>query len=94
MTVANLSFMILVLIIWILFVRYPYLQVDPSSLLGRIYYVCYSSMVKDLQGISLLREKQLTTKVEGLGKKYKLGHYVGVSDARRMRVDYASEFVG
>jgi hypothetical protein len=89
-TMAILFLMMFVHAGWALFVKYPYFPVDPTSMLGSIYYLCDSRMVEDVAGLSLLGEKQRRRVVAGLrDKRYQFSKMVGVSGEIRIGVDYA-----
>ncbi|KAK0720272.1 hypothetical protein B0H67DRAFT_181584 [Lasiosphaeris hirsuta] len=88
--VGCLGFMVLVLVYGAIFVRYPYLPVDPASLGGRIYYLCDSTMLGEFQGMSVLSGKEVSARVD-LKKKYRFGMMRGASGERRIGVDYADD---
>lgn len=86
-TVGCLSFMILVLAFGAVFIRYPYMNVDPASLAGRMYYVCDSAMSDDFQGMATASQSERAQRAGG-SKMYRFGRLYGVSGERRIGVDY------
>ncbi|KAK3359473.1 hypothetical protein B0T25DRAFT_494974 [Lasiosphaeria hispida] len=88
--VGCLGFMVLVLVYGAIFVRYPYLPVDPASLGGRIYYLCDSAMLGEFRGMSVLSGKEVSARID-LKRKYRFGMMSGASGERRVGVDYADD---
>lgn len=86
-SIGFLGFMVLVLVYGAVFVRYPRMPLDPSSLAGRIYYVCDSNMTRDFQGTSLLSEKEFTREVRS-PRRFTFGKMIGTSGGQRIGVDY------
>jgi len=89
LSVALLGLMILILLAWSLLLRYPYFPVDPGTLIGGIYYTCDSYMVQDFQSLPGSSEKERRRRIREMGRTYRFGKMVGVSDSVRVGVDYA-----
>jgi hypothetical protein len=85
--VAILLLMIMTLVHGIVFVRYPYLPADPSTIAGSLYYLCDSVMVLEfLDSIHMYPEKEpccLSDK-----RKLHLGTMTGFSGETRVVIDY------
>ena len=90
--VGILSFMILTLAYGLLFVKYPYMPVHPGTLAGSMYYVCDSSMLRDMQGGHLAAVRTRSWRggrAGGDGRTYRYGKMIGVSGETRIGIDYA-----
>ena len=90
MVVSILAFMILVLL-WSFFIQWPYLPVDPSTIAGNMYYVCDSMVLKDFEGLSELKERELTAFIRRSGRKYRFGEMIGVSGEVRVGICYEKD---
>jgi hypothetical protein len=90
LSVSILSLMVLVLA-GSVFVKYPYMPVEPNSILGCMYYICDSNMLEGLEGTSTMSEKQLGQAFATTAERYSFGEMTGVSGVTRIGVDYAKD---
>ncbi|KAK4445701.1 hypothetical protein QBC34DRAFT_332802 [Podospora aff. communis PSN243] len=88
-TVGLLILMIIILIGHIIFAKWPYLPVPPSSLAGVIYYVCDSQILKDFERLSTLSKPERDRRVVRTARMYRFGWMAGASGKRRVGIDYA-----
>ncbi|KAK4443771.1 hypothetical protein QBC34DRAFT_310409 [Podospora aff. communis PSN243] len=88
-TVALLAIMILVMLVYMRFARWPELPVSPDSLAGVVYYVCDSHMLKDFERLSMLGTRERDRRVERMARRYSFDWITGVSGERRIACDYA-----
>ena len=75
-SLAILGLMVAVLVVSLVFSRWPHLPVDPRTLAGSIYYVSRSGRLReDLCGrrLALEGEKSCAAEVEGLNRWYGYG---------------------
>lgn len=89
-TVGCLAFMSLVIVFNIVFIKYPYMPVDVTTLAGRIYYLCDSRVVEDFEGMSVLDGGHGRTRMD-TGRSYKFGKMVGESGEVRIGVERAEK---
>jgi hypothetical protein len=68
-------------------VRWPHMPVDPSTVAGRMYYVCDSWMLYGFEGLSTLGKRERDSRIREMGLKYEYGDIRGVSGVRRYGVD-------
>jgi hypothetical protein len=85
--VSILAFMILVLL-WSFFIKWPYLPADPSTIAGNMYYVCDSAVLKDFEGLSEMKEKEVVTCIQRSGRNYRFGEMIGLSGELRVGIHY------
>ncbi|KAK4442360.1 hypothetical protein QBC34DRAFT_363893 [Podospora aff. communis PSN243] len=84
-SVASLSFISLVLVWGLLFVRYPVMPIDPASLAGQVYYLCDSEEVLgEFSGMGKMAAKECRARLETRegaekGVRYGFGNMVGAS---------------
>ncbi len=92
MTVAILSLMIVVLV-GLLFVKSPYLPVDPATIAGRMYYLCDSELLEDLERPPVSDKEQGRSRFAELltGPRFTLGLMFGTSGVKRVGIDYAGK---
>ena len=83
--ISCLAFLTLVLAYGTLFVKYPHVPIDPSSVAGRMYYLCDSDVMLDFQGMSRMSEKECLSRLDP-DWKYTFGKMVGVSGETRIGV--------
>jgi len=83
-----LILMIIILIVHMWCVKWPYLPIPPDSLAGVIYYVCDSSMLKDFERLSTLEKSDRERRIERMSRNYRFGRITGVSGKPRIGVDY------
>ncbi|GAB1310596.1 Zonadhesin [Madurella fahalii] len=77
----------LAVLAWSFFVRYPPMPVDPRCIAGAMYYVSQSRMMlEDLEGVSVLGREERERRVLEAGRRYFYGVLAGGS-WRRMGVD-------
>ncbi|KXX79437.1 Zonadhesin [Madurella mycetomatis] len=77
----------LAVLAWSFFVRYPPMPVDPRCIAGVMYYVSQSqTMLEDMEGVSVLDGKERERRVMEAGRRYFYGVLAGGS-WRRMGVD-------
>ena len=88
--VGVLGIMVLVLL-WSFFVRWPHMPVDPTTIAGAMYYVTDSYMLSNFQGLSTLEREERDNGVANLGLKYEFGRMMGTSEKARLGVDFAKE---
>jgi len=89
-SVAILSFILLVLATSRL-IKWPFMPVEPNTLAGCLYYVCDSEMLKDLDGVSAMNERDKEKFLRLRGQKYSFGKMVGASGATCIGVDQLGE---
>ena len=92
MAIGILALMIIVLLVNLVFVKYPRLPVDPETLGGGLFYLCDSQMTEELADESGTTESEVS-RLGLLGRKkyYRLGQLTGVSGRRRVGVDFAED---
>ncbi|KAK4450506.1 hypothetical protein QBC34DRAFT_273915, partial [Podospora aff. communis PSN243] len=88
-TIGMLITLIIALLIYMRFVKWPQMHLAPDSLAARIYYLCTSSMVKDFSRLSTLNAEQRDRRVKRMARMYRFGLARGVSGERRIAIDYA-----
>jgi len=88
--VSILAFMILVLL-WSFFVKWTYLPVDPSTIAGKMYYVCDSAVLKDFEGLSVMKEQEAIACIQRSGRKYRFGEMIGLSGESRVGIHYEKD---
>lgn len=88
-SVGILSVMIIVLVAYMWRARWPEMPVPPDSLLGAMYYVCDSHMLKDFERLSLLSVGERDRRVKRMARRYRFGWITGVSGRTRIGCDYA-----
>lgn len=91
MSVAILSYMLLVLLAAFMWARPPYMPLrPPNTMAAYMYYVCDSAMLSDFgEGIDMMGQRERDRLVGEMGKTYMYGELVGtVSGVRRIGVDY------
>jgi len=86
LAVAVLALMVAVLV-GSLFLRWPSMPVDPSTVAGSIYYVCESDMVDEFRGMGWEAGDVRDSLVGVKGKRYVFKEKVGIGNRRRMQVE-------
>lgn len=94
MAVAILSYMVVVLLCSLLWFgrtsRNVYMPVRPDTIMGCLYYLCESNMVKDFEGLGLMNARERDKLVNEMDRRYVFGDMTGEgTGAHRVRVDYA-----
>ncbi|KAI1769766.1 hypothetical protein F4818DRAFT_456612 [Hypoxylon cercidicola] len=77
-----------------LFVTWPHIPVDPSTVAGAMYYVCDSLMLDRFEGLSTMKRQDRDKRVNEMGLKYKFGKITGASGVVRVGVDISSSSGG
>ncbi|KAI1131821.1 hypothetical protein F5Y10DRAFT_285311 [Nemania abortiva] len=85
-TVGILSFMVL-LIITSFFISWPDMPVDPSTIIGAMYYIHDSPMLDKFEGLSILDRKERDHRVMELGLLYEFSYIRGISGRFGMSVN-------
>jgi hypothetical protein len=62
------------------------MPVDPSTIVGNMYYLCDSPIVEDFEGASRMNGKELKRHLRGIGRDYRFGEMVGVSEVSRIGI--------
>lgn len=89
--VGVLSVMVLVLLSSFL-VCWPHMPLDPSTIAGAMYYVADSRMLDYFQGLSVVGRKERDQRIATLGRRYRFGPMIGVSDGKpRVGVDVSKD---
>jgi len=81
--------MIIVMLGYIRFARWPDIPVPVGSLAGTVYYICDSYMLKDFERLSTLKKRERDRRVERMARMYKFGWTTGVSGEKKIGCDYA-----
>jgi len=87
LSVAILSTMILVLVGFLL-VKWPSIIPEPNTIAGCMYYVSDSKMLQDLEGVSLMGQKERSKWLRTKSRRYSLSTRVSSSGKFRVNVDY------
>jgi len=99
LAVAVLSYMVLVLTASLFRLRkskyQPHMPIKPDTIIGCMYYLVESTMLKDFEGLGGLGRKERDRLVSDMGKLYTFGGVEGIvegvsedSDTVRVGVDY------
>ncbi|KAK3330035.1 hypothetical protein B0H66DRAFT_43441 [Apodospora peruviana] len=78
--------LLIIVLVWSFFVRWPPMPVDPRSIAGTLYYVSQSHMLEDMDGVSTLGGRARAHRIKEMGRRYFYGVLVGGS-WRRLGVD-------
>ncbi|KAF7539159.1 hypothetical protein G7054_g2387 [Neopestalotiopsis clavispora] len=70
-----------------LFVKWPHMPVDPSTIAGAMYYVCDSWMLRDLKHFGEMGRDDCNTRMNAMDQEYTYGEFVGQSGTLRIGVD-------
>jgi len=92
LAVVILALMILVLLVNLIFIKYPRLPVSPDTVGGGLYYICDSQMTEELGREGAAAEELLRSRVWG-SRAYSFREMIGVSGQRRVGVDLAKDGV-
>lgn len=84
---ASILFIMIVVMVWSFFIRWPHMPVDPSTIAGAMYYVHDSTLLQNFDGLGALPKKERDARVNLMGYKYEYGDMYGVSGAERTGVD-------
>lgn len=79
------------LVIASLFVKWPYMPADPSTITGAMYYVCDSWMLREFEHFSVMDKSELDNRANTIGQSYKFGEFVGQTGVARVGVDVVSD---
>lgn len=74
----------IIILVGSFFVRWPQMPVDPTAILGMMFYVCDPPFIDRFDGLSMLEKKERDSKVRMMGSKYSFGEIRGVSGKKRM----------
>lgn len=89
-SISILAVMALV-VIASLFVKWPYMPADPSTIAGSMYYVCDSWMLRDFEHFSVM--DKCNKRANAIGQSYKMGEFVGQTGVARIGVNAVSDKV-
>jgi hypothetical protein len=67
--------------------RTPDLPRTPDTILAVMSYVADSRLLDDFEGCEGLKSREVENRVNGLGKRYGYGRYVGVDGQTKWMVD-------
>ncbi|KAF3008304.1 hypothetical protein E8E14_005820 [Neopestalotiopsis sp. 37M] len=70
-----------------LFIKWPYMPVDPSTIAGAMYYVCDSWMLRHLQHLGEMGRDDCNARINAMDQSYTFGEIVGQSGTLRIGVD-------
>lgn len=90
LSISILALMILV-ILYSFFIRWPHMPVDPRTIAGAMFYVCDSWMLGTMDGIATLGKKERDSIVRSQRLRYEFASSDGVSGNERMNVDICGE---
>lgn len=80
--------MVLGIIVTMIWRRWtPDLPRTPDTILAVMSYVANSRLLDDFDGCERLRSREVEDRVNGLGKRYGYGRYVGVDGQTKWMVD-------
>jgi hypothetical protein len=71
--------------------RLPYLPRAPDTLGGVISYLCDSHMLYNFDQCTELGNRELCRRIEGFGKEYSYGKYVGVDGQVRWMIEESTD---
>jgi len=87
-SIALLSLMVIGVVALIVWKRHtPDMPRPPDTVAGVMSYVADSRMLEDFEGAEFLDDRDLTTRISNLGKKYKYGRQPGSDGQMRYMVD-------
>lgn len=86
LSISILALMILI-IVYSFFMRWPNMPVDPRTIAGAMFYVCDSWMLDTMEGATTLGKKQRDSFIYSQKLGYEFAVSKGVSGKERMNVD-------
>lgn len=89
-SISILALMILI-IIYSFFVRWPHMPVDPRTIAGAMFYVCDSWMLGTMEGMARLGKTERDSITRAQRLRYEFTSSEGVSGKERMNVDICGE---
>lgn len=90
LSISILALMVLV-ILYSFFVRWPHMPVDPRTIAGAMFYVCDSWMLGTMEGMATLGKKERDSVVRAQRLRYEFANSFGVGGKERMSVDICGE---
>lgn len=90
LSISILALMILV-ILYSFFIRWPHMPVDPRTIAGAMFYVCDSWMLGTMEGMATLGKRERNSIVRGQRLRYEFACSEGISGKERMNVDICGQ---
>jgi hypothetical protein len=74
-----------------LFIKWPHMPVDPSTIAGAMYYVCDSWMLCDFKHLGEMRRNDCNMRMNAIRQSYTFGEFIGQSGTKRIGIDRVND---